>query len=123
MSHLDWKEAIRLCQTTTDIDVIIDLTSHENAQVRQKALREMCPCRVKMDISDFWQRVIEMVDDPATNVRQQVLHTMCDGSPAHMEYEVAEALEAFNRDPDAKIRRKAHKVLTAYRRTGKWNVL
>ncbi len=123
MSHLDWKEAIRLCQTTTDIDVIIDLTSHDNPQVRQRALREMCPCRVKIDIDDFWHRVMAMKDDPAANVRQQVLHTLCDGSPAHLEFEVAEALEDFNRDADPKIRRMAHKVLASYRRTGKWNIL
>ena len=72
MSHLDWRDALRLCQSTTDIDEIIDLTKHENPQVRQKALREMCPCRVKTDIDDFWLRVLEMLDDPANNVRQQV---------------------------------------------------
>ena len=64
-----------------------------------------------------------MLDDPATNVRDQVLHTLCDGSPTQMEYDVAEALEKFNRDPDSGIRRKAHKALTAYRKTGKWNIL
>ena len=92
-------------------------------KVRQKALREMCPCRVKIDIDDFWVRVFEMLDDPAVNVRQQVLHTICDGSPSHLEFEVAEALDKFNRDSDSNIRRMAHKALTAYRRTGKWNVL
>jgi hypothetical protein len=53
----------------------------------------------------------------------QVLHTLCDGSPAHLEYDIAEALEQFNRDPDTDIRRMAHRVLAAYRRTGKWNIL
>ena len=53
----------------------------------------------------------------------QVLHTLCDGSPAHMEFKVAEALEDFNRDPDSKIRRQAHKVLSNYTRTGKWNIM
>ena len=43
--------------------------------------------------------------------------------PPHLEYEVAEALEKFNRDPDSEIRRMAHRVLAAYRRTGKWNIL
>lgn len=123
MSNLDWKEALRLCASTTDIDVIVELTKHENPQVRQKALREMCPCRVKTDITDFWRRVLEMTDDPAQNVRYQVLHTLCDGSPAHLEFDVAEALEVFNRDPDTKIRRQAHRALTAYRKTGKWNIL
>jgi len=68
-------------------------------------------------------RAAEMVDDEDTAVRGQVLHTLCDGSPAHLEPKVAEALEVFNRDPDTDLRRRAHKVLTSYRRTGKWNIL
>lgn len=117
------KEALRRCKITTDIDEIIAMTKHESAQVRQRALKEMCPCRVKRDLSDFWRRVFEMVHDEATNVREQVLHTICDGSPTHLEFEVADALEVFNRDPDPYIRRRAHKAFTAYHRTGKWNVL
>ena len=69
MSTLNSREAMRLCKETTDIDVIVDLTSHPDPQVRQKALREMCPCRVKDDISDFWTRVLAMVNDPPPNVR------------------------------------------------------
>ena len=60
---------------------------------------------------------------PVHVVRLQVLHTLCDGSPAHLELQVAEALETFNRDADSKIRRQAHKALTSYRKTGKWNIL
>ena len=71
---LKQSEAIRLCRETSDIDVIITLTKHERPDVRQKALREMCPCRVKDDINDFWIRVLEMTEDPADNVRQQVRH-------------------------------------------------
>jgi len=78
---------------------------------------------VKKDLSEFWSRVLEMLDDKDATVRQQVLHTLCDGSPSHLEMEVADALDVFNRDPDAKIRRMAHKALTSYRRTGKWNIL
>ncbi|XP_059169870.1 uncharacterized protein LOC131951467 [Physella acuta] len=122
-STLGVKDALRLCTDTTDIDVIIDLTKHSNPLVRQKALREMCPCRVKKDISDFWTRVFEMLSDSEENVRYQVLHTLCDGSPEHLEHEISEALEVFNRDPSPKIRRQAHRALTAYRRTGKWNIL
>lgn len=83
----------------------------------------MCPCRVKKDHDDFWRRVFEMVDDEAVNVRQQVLHTLCDGSPTHLEFDIADALDRFNRDSDPKIRRTAHKCLTTYNRTGKWNIL
>ena len=65
-------QAMRLCKSTTDIDTIIDLTKHDSPLVRKAALREMCPCRVKTDIDDFWVRVMEMTDDPDKNVRQQV---------------------------------------------------
>ncbi len=123
MSNMDSKRAIRLCKETTDIDVVIDLTRHEDPTVRRTALREMCPCRVRCDIDDFYRRMFEMVDDPSPKVREQVLHDICDGSPSHLEMDVAEALEKFNRDPDSHIRRRAHKALTAYRKTGKWNVL
>jgi hypothetical protein len=64
-----------------------------------------------------------MVDDEDDDVREQVLHNLCDGSPPHMEYKVKEALESFNTDPNKYIRRRAHKVLGSYLRTGKWNVL
>ena len=123
MSDKSSPDALKLCRETSDIDVVVDLTRHTSPQVRLKALREMCPCRVKTDIDDFWRRVFQMTGDPDEAVRQQVLHTICDGSPLHLEDEVAAALQRFNTDPSSKIRRTAHKALAAYRRTGKWNVL
>jgi hypothetical protein len=77
----------------------------------------------KKDIDKFWDRVFEMVHDEDPLVRSQVLHTICDGSPKHLEHKVTEAVELFNRDSDSAIRRKAHKVLSTYTRTGKWNIL
>lgn len=123
MTDLSTKDALRLCRDTEDIQTILNLTQHDDPIVRQRALREICPCRVKEDIDLFWKRVLEMINDPADKVREQVLHTLCDGSPEHMEMQVLEALEVFNRDSNSYIRRRAHKVLSAYRRTGKWNVL
>lgn len=120
---LSEREALRLCETTTIIETIIALTKHSNARVRQRALKEMCPCRVKEDLTEFWERVLDMINDEAVNVRYQVLHTLCDGSPGHLEDKVADALDIFNNDADPKIRRQAHKVLSGYRRTGKWNVM
>lgn len=122
-SKLKVNEASRLAKETTDVNVIIALSKHPEAIVRKKSLVEMCPCRVKEDIDKFWVRVFEMIDDEDPIVRGQVLHTICDGSPNHMEPKIAEALEIFNRDPDSDIRRKAHKVLSSYNRTGKWNIL
>jgi hypothetical protein len=123
MNNIPTKDALRLCRDTEDIQTILALTNHADPIVRQRALKEICPCRVKDDIDLFWERVLQMIDDPADNVREQVLHTLCDGSPDHMEMKVLEALEVFNRDPNQYIRRRAHKVLSAYRRSGKWNVL
>ena len=72
MSNLEMKEALRLCKETTTIEEIIDLTKHARPEVRKRALQEMCPCRVKADVDEFWFRVLEMVEDPDNNVRQQV---------------------------------------------------
>lgn len=83
----------------------------------------MCPCKVKQDIDLFWARIFEMVDDFDPDVRYQVLHTICDGSPNHLELQVKDALEKFNRDPDKKIKRRTHKVLASYLRGRKWNIL
>ena len=69
---LPTKEALRLCRDTADITTIISLTHHVDPIVRQRALKEICPCRVKDDIDLFWARVIEMIGDPADSVREQV---------------------------------------------------
>ncbi len=52
-----------------------------------------------------------------------MLHTLCDGSPAHLEDAVMDAVSSFNGDPDKTIRRRANKVMAVYRATGKWNIL
>jgi vesicle coat complex subunit len=101
----------------------IKKTQSENPKERLNALKQMCPCRVKEDIDLFWNRIFEMVNDTDDDVRWQVLHTICDGSPKHLEQRVADALEVFNHDSNSEIRRRAHKALGSYLRTGKWNVL
>lgn len=116
-------EATRIAKATTDVDVIIALSKHPNPLVRKKSLVEMCPCRVRLDIDKFWERVFEMIGDEDATVRAQVLHTLCDGSPKHLENRVLDAIQVFNSDSDTEIRRKAHKVLSVYNRTGKWNIL
>ena len=72
MNHLASKDALRLCRDTEDIKTILALTHHDDPVVRQRALKEICPCRVKVDIDQFWQRVLEMIDDPVDKVREQV---------------------------------------------------
>ncbi len=72
INNLKQVEAIQLCQKTEDIDTILALTKHQNGMVRKKSLFQMCPCRVKGDINLFWERILEMVDDPDPIVRDQV---------------------------------------------------
>lgn len=88
-----------------------------------------------------------MVDDDDEDVRYQVLHTLCDGSPSHLEErvraaqvavgqrththlppapfapQVMDAVYELNRDTNKKTRRKAHQVMASYRKTGKWNIM
>ena len=116
-------ELKRLCSETEDINEIIQLSRHEDKEVRFAAVKQFCPCKVRKDIEEFWDRVFEMINDEDPRIRGQILHTICDGSPEHIEIRVSDALEKFNQDPDKDIRRKAHKVLASYIRTGKWNIL
>lgn len=106
-----------------DIDLHIKKTKSPDPKIRLHALKQMCPCKVREDVDLFWDRIFEMVDDENNDVRYQVLHTICDGSPKHLEQKVSNALEKFNRDINPKIKRRAHKVMASYLRTGKWNVL
>ena len=71
-AELGSKAALSLCATTTDIDTIVALTRHSHADVRRRALKEICPCRVKSDVEDFWARVLDMLHDPDPLVRYQV---------------------------------------------------
>ena len=110
-------------QKTEDMFEIIKLTKRPNATVRLKAAQQMCPCRVKGDIPEFYECLFEMVKDEDAKVRYQVLHNMCDGSPPHYEDRVMACVEILSRDPDLAVRRKASQVIASYTRTGKWNIM
>ena len=112
-----------LAKESIEFQDILILTHYEDENIRLKALQRLCPCRVKDEIDQFWDRIFEMVKDSSPKVRYQVLHNMCDGAPPDLEPRVAEALEIFNRDSDKDIKRAAHKVLGSYLRTGKWNIM
>eukprot|EP01120_Amphizonella_sp_Union-15-10_P008867 TRINITY_DN3275_c0_g1_i1.p1 TRINITY_DN3275_c0_g1~~TRINITY_DN3275_c0_g1_i1.p1 ORF type:complete len:229 (-),score=47.50 TRINITY_DN3275_c0_g1_i1:106-792(-) len=110
-------------KTCVPIEEFMKLTFDENPITRKKALRELCPCQVKHDIEQFWNRILEMIHDPDASVRYQVLHNLCDGSPKVREEQVIAAIEDMHNDEDKTVRTTVHKVLTHYRRTGKWNIL
>jgi vesicle coat complex subunit len=106
-----------------NFETFIEQTKHSDPRIRKKALKEMCPCRVKKEIDQIWERVFEMYTDPDSTVRYQVMHTLCDGSPKERESEVISVLEKMWNDKDEKLRRNVRRALNSYRRCGKWNVL
>ena len=64
-----------------------------------------------------------IANDSSDEIRYQVLHNMCDGSPPHLEHRIVDTLEIFNRDKNKKIRRKAHQVLGNVLHDGDWNIM
>ena len=56
-------------------------------------------------------------------VRDQALHALGDGSPGHLEERIVEAIEHHYNDPFPDVKKKARRMMKAYRKNGKWNVL
>ena len=86
-------------------------------------MKSLCPCSVRADIDMVWERIFEMVDDVSPIVRDQAMHALGDGSPRHLEARIVEAMGKRYNDEDPAVRKKARRMMNAYRRTGKWNVL
>ena len=102
---------------------MLEKTHDKDPQVRKVALRKICPCRVREDVKEFWDRIVEMSKDEDANVRYQAMHNLCDGSPESMEKTVVAVLEGLHNDPSETVKRRSRQVLTHYRRTGKWNIM
>ncbi len=105
------------------IDEWLALTRSQDPVVRVRALRDACPCHLKRNVPELWDRLIEMVADEDTKVRSHVFHTLGDGSPRAREAEIVAALERMWSDPDERLRKRVRKLLGGYRRTGRINVL
>ena len=110
-----------MCNET--VTEYIARTHDPNPIKRKRALKELCPCHVKTDIPEVWERIFEMCDDEDGWVRDQALHSLGDGAPNHLEGRIVQVLEEKYNDPHPEVKRKARKMLNSYRRTGKWNVL
>ena len=106
-----------------DIDHLLSLTEDPDAEVRNEAVRALCPCHVQSNIPQVWDRLLVMVEDPDARVRGTILHTLADGSPRSREAEVVQAIEKMYNDPDLKLRRHVRKLLAQYRSKGNINVL
>src|SRR5215471_21126033 len=76
-----------------EIERALALTRDPEPRVRQAALMNLCPCHLRSDRPEVWERVFEMAGDADTGVRKQVFHTLSDGSPGRLEGRVVAALE------------------------------
>jgi hypothetical protein len=99
-----------------EIDSLLEQTVDADAKVRSQAVQSLCPCHTKRNDSRVWDRVLELVDDPALDVRRWVFHLLGDGSPREREVEIVAAIERFTKDADKKLQRRARQVLAECRR-------
>ena len=106
-----------------EVDEHLALTHDPDPRVRKEAVHALCPCSVRANNDQVWDRLIAMVGDPDAGVRAQVFHTLADGSPRAREQDVVAALDKMQQDPDPKLRRRARKLLAHYRRGGRINIL
>ena len=105
-----------------DIADWIALSATSEVECRRDAVHALCPCEVRADIPEVWNRILELAGDPDAHVRRLVIHALCDGSPIRYRTAVLNALEKLAQDSDDGVRRRARKALAAHRRTGTVNV-
>ena len=120
------KKVEALCESSgasDDVVAILKQSYSDNPVERKAALKSMCPCKVKREIDPFWMRIVEMTKDENASVRYQVLHSLCDGSPARIEELVADTVRTFWNDPDDKIKRSARRAYNSWLRGDGINIL
>lgn len=112
-----------LSSASDDVIEILKRSYSKDPVERKAALKSMCPCKVKREIDPFWQRIVEMTKDENASVRYQVLHSLCDGSPARIEELVVETVRSFWNDSDDKIKRSARRAYNSWQRGDGINIL
>jgi hypothetical protein len=118
------EKAIKAAKAEGDTAPLIRLAREDgDAGVRAKAVRAMCPCRVRDDVRPVWDAIFARAADPDPRVRLAVLHTICDGSPARLEDKAREVVDGFTRDKDSEVRRLANRVMASVLRGGPLNIL
>ena len=108
--------------TDEQLDRLLGLSFDEDPLVRRLALKNLCPCHVRRERTDVWDRVFALADDPDPGVRHDAIHALTDGSPRDLGPRVHAALERARTDPDRKIRRYVRDLRARQRCTGRVNV-
>jgi hypothetical protein len=55
---------------------LLDASRSADPEVRRTAVRELCPCEVKTNDPDVWDRILEMRNDPDPKLRRNVRKTL-----------------------------------------------
>jgi hypothetical protein len=110
-------------RTADEVAELVELSHDPDPKTRKVAVINLCPCHVRANFPDAWDRVVEMAADPDPVVRRAVVHMLADGSPRERALEVVATLESMRNDPDRVVRRQVRDILGAYRRTGRVNIL
>ena len=103
---------------SNEIRELLEATHDSNPKIRKAALLQLCPCHVRANRAEIWERLLQLQTDSDAGVRSVVLHNLCDGSPRDREDEVVAAIERLANDQDRKLRRRARNALAVYRSTG-----
>jgi hypothetical protein len=106
----------------SDVAVFLEETYHGDPRVRRLAVTHLCPCHVKRNHGEVWDRMLSMASDPDVKVRRWVLHVLTDGSPRSREAEIVQVLGKMRDDPDRKLRRRARQILAHHHRVGGLNI-
>jgi hypothetical protein len=104
------------------VEALLEQSREANPNRRRAAVRELCPCDVRANRDDVWNRIFDLASDDDVGVRRLVFHALIDGSPREREAQVVETAEAMANDPSPKLRRQARKLVAEYRRTGRVNI-
>jgi HEAT repeat protein len=110
-------------RSPADIPQRLALSTDPDPKVRRVAAKNLCPCHLRVNDARAWDRLIALSRDPDPGVRSDAVHALGDGSPRALKARVVEALCELQNDPDGKVRKQVRRVLSAYRRSGRVNVL
>ena len=113
----------RARQESDEIAEALDLSYSRDHRDRAEAVRALCPCKLKSDYPQVWDRLIEMASDEHVQVRKNVFHVLADGSPRYREQQIVEVMQGMRNDPDLKLRRHVRRLLAHYHAGGRLNIL